>query len=120
MNHLLWKINKETWDLWSEILKKRATDDIEGNCTCEFCRSQINILSAEVGVYYKKSFPFWFHEKNNYICCSECKVPKEKIKEAKEYFGKTLVDYNKEDVLILRNRLRTILKNHSWKKKMNH
>lgn len=121
MNFL--KINKNNqyaWDLRCEIIRKRANLDTMGNGICDFCGKQVPVLKMKIGVYYKKSFPLWFSDKNNYICCQNCNPPMEKKREIKKKYP-FYIDFTNEDIKVLIEKQERILKNHRWKiKTINH
>jgi len=103
----------ELWNLYEEVVRLQNSD-AAGNGYCEFCGAYENNTHLHIGVYIRKSFPLWFVEENNYICCDEClfQIPEEKIKELKKKYKGVKVDYTPEDLEITYNKLAQIIKNH--------
>lgn len=110
----------DLWNLYEEIVRLRVSDE-KGNAHCEFCSAYENNTRLHIGVYVRKSFPLWFVEENNYICCDEClfQIPEEKIKELKKKYKGVKVDYTPEDLEIAYSKLAITLKNHlGWIRKI--
>lgn len=108
------KNNKHAWNLRCEIIMERAKKNTMGYADCDFCGREFNVLTMHVGVYYKKSFPIWFLDENNYICCSSCtpdKNVRKRIKEKYPYY----ISYKNEDIARLIDKQKTQLKNHRWR-----